>query len=332
MSRRKIRLCVVGCGNAALCHAQAVRQLPNAQVVAAVDRDIDRAVRFAGQFNVGVTARDMKSVLNMVEVDAVVVALPSHIRSQVVIPALLAGKHVLVEKPMALTVEEADRMIAAAKASGRLLISAQVMRFSDVSRCLRSLIRRGRLGQILQIIHYNVRLIENPNHPWWNSPKLRKGFLIHHHGSHEIDLFTWLMDARITSVYAVSSHPPSHTYDDTVSILMETDTGIPLSYNESFTSRYHRHAEMIVIGTKATARVADIFGIQRLEINEKAVLRDAETMEQGWPKLFLSQMKSFLASVRQGKAKEAGAESVRHSIEVMEAAIRSSKTGRLVCV
>ena len=325
MGGSTIGVCLLGCGRMGTHHAHTLRGFKGVKIVAAVDSDIRKTRKLAEEYDIEFVTTHYEEILQRDDIDAIIVSLPSHIRVEMVVQALNKGKHVFVEKPMALTLSDADKMISASNASGAILVSGQVMRFAKIHRHLRAMIEKNELGEIQQVIRWGVYLIEDPYVPWWNDPAMRDGFVIHHHGSHSIDLIIWLLDTRISSVFAVCKHPPGHLYEDTASILMRSVDGVPISIHESFSSR-RRHFGTLIIGSKATAECAfPSKPTQKLYIDGEVVLNVDET------KWFNLQMSSFLESIEQGtQPKEAGAESVRHSIAVIEAAIESCKSGRTV--
>ena len=114
-----IRFGLIGCGRVAPRHAQSLTQLKQTDLVAVADIRPARAARFAEEFHATAYA-DAHELLARADVDAVSICVPSGLHAQLAIDALEAGKHVLVEKPVALSLEDADRMIAAAARTGRI--------------------------------------------------------------------------------------------------------------------------------------------------------------------------------------------------------------------
>lgn len=116
-----IRVGLIGCGRVAPRHAQSLQQISNTTLVAVADPKIERANNFAQEY--GVTAYgDHRILLEDPNIDAVTICVPSGLHAQVTLDALAAGKHVLVEKPIALNLDDADRMIAMAKEKNLRLV------------------------------------------------------------------------------------------------------------------------------------------------------------------------------------------------------------------
>jgi D-xylose 1-dehydrogenase (NADP+, D-xylono-1,5-lactone-forming) len=118
-------------------------------VVAVASRDADRAATYAATHSIPQAFGNYEELITCDNVDAIYISLPNHMHAEWSIAALEAGKHVLCEKPLALTVAEADHMIMAAHASGCVLQEACAPRFHRQTADIASIIASGRLGQIL---------------------------------------------------------------------------------------------------------------------------------------------------------------------------------------
>ena len=154
-----MKLGLIGLGFMGRTHLQALKKIPDVDVVAVASDD---PVALSGDLtgtagNLGTSGEkfdfssmnryaDWKDAVNDPEAEAVDICLPTHLHTQAAIAALEAGKHVLVEKPIALSGEEADRIITAASSAGRRLMTAQVLRFFPPYLPLVALQRSGRLG------------------------------------------------------------------------------------------------------------------------------------------------------------------------------------------
>ena len=156
-----MRIAILGLGFMGSMHLKALRSIPGAELAAVCSRD---ARKLSGdltaiQGNVGgpgdkfdfsgiTKYTEIKDVLGDPNVDAIDICLPTNLHAPVAIEAVRAGKHVLVEKPMALDGDAARRMIAEAEKNGRLLMTAQVLRFFPMYEVLRDAVRRMDLGAV----------------------------------------------------------------------------------------------------------------------------------------------------------------------------------------
>ena len=160
-----MRLAVLGLGFMGSTHLKALRDLPGVETAAVYSSDENKLAGdlSAIQGNIGGPGekfdfsavkkfRAIEPLLADPEIDAVDICLPTHLHSSVAIDALRAGKHVLVEKPIALDGASADAMIAEASRQGRILMTAQVLRFFPMYRALRKAICGGGLGRVRHAI------------------------------------------------------------------------------------------------------------------------------------------------------------------------------------
>lgn len=190
---QKVRLAVLGCGAVAqINHLPALCASEHAEAVVVVDADADRARSIAERFGVPESATDYREVLDRVE--AAVVALPNSLHAPVSVELLRRGIHVLVEKPMALTVRECDEMIAAAEAGGATLAVGLDFRFFDSTRWVKDFLEAGFLGELRK---FDLRQGVIPRWPFASDFLLRKetagGGVLADFGVHVLDLLlVWL--------------------------------------------------------------------------------------------------------------------------------------------
>ncbi len=115
-SRDTLRIGIIGCG-AGVFHLRGYESEPRAKVVALAGLDTERCQRLAKQYEIPAIYGDYRELLEVADIDAVSIAVPNHLHMPVAIAALEAGKHVLIEKPLARSAEEGEQMIAAAQKS-----------------------------------------------------------------------------------------------------------------------------------------------------------------------------------------------------------------------
>jgi predicted dehydrogenase len=143
-----IRVGVVGCGAISKSHLDALSRQGEVQLVACADVRDAAAAQCARQFSIPHVHADARQVLARCDVDAVVICVPPKWHAELVLEALAEGKHVLVEKPLAMDLEEADRIVGAALASDRIVGVALVHRYLPAYRILRDLVQAGAIGRV----------------------------------------------------------------------------------------------------------------------------------------------------------------------------------------
>src|SRR5918911_4265141 len=144
----KDRWGLIGCGDIAHKRvAPALRDLHNCDLVAVSRADSDKAESFAREFGASRWYRDWRELIADEEVEAIYVATPVHLHAEQTIAAAEAGKHILCEKPMAMSVEECDRMIAACEANQVKLGVAYYRHHYPIIERIREILKTGEIGR-----------------------------------------------------------------------------------------------------------------------------------------------------------------------------------------
>ena len=195
---------LIGCGRVAPRHAQSLAQLSEAKLVAVADIREDRAHRFAREYGADAYT-DYHQLLARPDVDAVNVCVPSGLHATVVLDVLQAGKHVLVEKPIALSLTDADRMIATAREAGRSLGVVLQNRYNSPMQQVRRLLDEGGLGR-LYLGNACVRWYRPQSYyeDDWHGTWAMDGGALMNQSIHHIDALQWFM-GPVKSVYAYTA-------------------------------------------------------------------------------------------------------------------------------
>ncbi len=181
-------------------HLRNLVTLPGANVIAASSRSeasLDAAKEIIGGHLE--TATDWRDLLAIDAVDAVIIALTNDLHAEAAIAALEAGKHVLVEKPLGLTLQQCDDVIAAQQASGKILQVGHELRFQRLYVEMKQLIDGGAIGDLRLMW---CREFRGPMREGWRSSEALTGGTILEKNIHHIDLFNWIMGARPLRVAA----------------------------------------------------------------------------------------------------------------------------------
>ncbi|MCB9155685.1 MAG: Gfo/Idh/MocA family oxidoreductase [Caldilineaceae bacterium] len=188
-----IRFGLIGCGRVAPRHAQSIQQMHSATLAAVADIKINRAQNFAAEYGAEPYA-DYRALLERPDIDAVSICVPSGLHAAVALDALDAGKHVLVEKPIALTLADADRMIARAREKGLKLAVVLQNRYNSPMQTLRQLIDEGGLGRL----HLGAACVRwyRPQSYYedeWHGTWAMDGGALMNQSIHHIDALQWFM-------------------------------------------------------------------------------------------------------------------------------------------
>lgn len=215
-----INVGLIGCGLIGHAHAAGVLKSPGARLIAVADRDRARMEAYAIRYGAPAGYTEVGELLARSDLDVVIVCTPNDSHCAIVEAALAAGKHVMVQKPMARTVSEADRMIRAAERAGRTLMVAFCELFHPAFRKARDLIRQGAVGEVF-LVATIFGWCKGATDSWkWDAAVAGGGFLIdgliHHVAS-----VLWMTGMECRTVYAETGTLASTaTVEDTGMILL----------------------------------------------------------------------------------------------------------------
>lgn len=156
MAKDPLSVCVVGTGNISERHVSGWKRLPHARLSVACDIDATVAEAYAKKHGFASWCTDYEEALSRDDVDVVSICTPAVLHPDVTVAAARNGKHVICEKPMALTIKDCDRMIAAADKAGIKLQIAHMERFSEQTATLRDLIGSGEIGRPVMVLKGNT--------------------------------------------------------------------------------------------------------------------------------------------------------------------------------
>ncbi|HEX4124675.1 MAG TPA: Gfo/Idh/MocA family oxidoreductase [Tepidisphaeraceae bacterium] len=204
MEDREIRFGVVGCGAIGPTHAGAIARIAGAKMLAVADLVGERARKTAEKFGVPRIYPSMEKLLEDRDIDVVCLATPTGMHADGAIAAMEAGKHVIVEKPMEVSLEACDRMIAAAEQMGKKLTVISQHRFDASTMLLKKLIDTGELGKIFladATVKWWRRQEYYDSGDWRGTWALDGGGALMNQGVHTVDVLQWLVGG-VASVYA----------------------------------------------------------------------------------------------------------------------------------
>lgn len=214
---------IIGPGKVAHTHAQALAALPHTRLVAVAGRDAARTQAFADQYQ-GQAYTQLDALLADSAVELVIICTPHPAHAAQAVAAAQAGKHVLVEKPMALTVAECDRMIAAARENAvKLGVISQRRWYEPVQR-VKAALESGRIGRpILCLV--TVLGWRGPEYyqmdAWRGSWAGEGGGVLVNQTSHQLDLFQWLMGPvdELFAYWGNLNHPYIEVEDTALAVV-----------------------------------------------------------------------------------------------------------------
>jgi predicted dehydrogenase len=325
-----LRWGIIGAGGVARRRTMpAIRQARSAELKALMVRDKSKADNLAREFGVDNAYDDWRALLQDTEVDAVHIATPVHLHEEQVVAAAEAGKHVLCDKPMAMSTLECRRMIEACKANGVHMQVCFLMRFGSTYRRLRRQISEGRFGEILEARASIFKWLPLTDDSWRVIPEQGGGGPLMDLGAHSIDLLTFLL-GPIKRVSALCSNRVTKwRVEDTASVLMQTEAGAHAIVGNSFRAR-GGDIMLEINGTEATVLISTPPG-------EKAVIRTTDSdgvrtepvPVENYYQLQVEHFADCIGEKGDLPARPvAPAEDGLRNIAIIEAAYRSAESGR----
>lgn len=340
----KTRVALLGTGFIANIHMESyTRFVHDAQVVAVYGRNLQKAQAFAEEHGIPAAYSDVDELLAKEKIEVVDICLPNYLHHEVCLKAAAAMKHVIVEKPLAVTLEQADEMIEACKSRGLKLMYAEELCFAPKYERVREMVESGAVGDVYMLKQAEKH--DGPHSPWFYKKETAGGGVMMDMGCHALAWFRWMTKkAQATSVYADMKtvfHKEITDCDDNTITIVEFENGITGMAEDSWAKPGGMDDRIEVYGTKGVS-YADLFrGNSALTYStegygyamEKAGSTKGwtftifeEAFNQGYPQ----ELSHFISCVREDKTPLVTGEDGRAVLEMIYAAYLSAKTGAKV--
>lgn len=225
-----VKFAIIGLGNIGKRHAEHILQQANAELVAVCDSDASKSKVLEVPFY-----QNIESLLAETNADVLCVCTPNYLHEAHTVAALKAGLNVVVEKPMALSTAECDRMIAAAEESDKIIFAVKQNRYNPPVVAVKNLIDEGRLGKIFMI---QVNCFWNRGDSYysqsdWRGKKEKDGGCLFTQFSHFVDILYYLNGSIEKAFGAVQNFAHQHNteFEDTGSFVMQAANGAVINFN-----------------------------------------------------------------------------------------------------
>jgi len=334
-----IRFGLIGCGRVAPRHAQSFAQLHDTHLAAVADINVGRAERFAQEY--GATAyTDYRAILDRTDIDAVSICVPSGLHARVALDALDAGKHVLVEKPIALSLEEADRMIERARACHCTLGVVLQNRYNHPMLRLRATIDHGGLGQLL-LGAACVRWYRPQSYyeDGWHGTWSMDGGAIMNQSIHHVDALQWFMgDVQSVSAYSATLAHEMEAEDVGVAILRFASGALATVEGSTVTWPENLEGSVAIFGERGSAKIGGT-ALNRIvlwkvdgELEQESEILTSQVVDP--PSVYgyshREVIHDFASALHDGREVGTPGSEARRSLEVVLAIYASARTGREV--
>lgn len=328
MTDTALGVAIFGAGRAGHGHARAVSAASGARLVAVFDADADRANAFAETHGCE-PFTDSDSVLARDDVALVMVALPNFLHERATIDAASARKHVFLEKPMADTLEECDRMLAAVDKAGVHLLVAHSQRYFASTIRARELLQSGELGRPVFATDTWYKPFGLASRLPWFLDRATGGGMWLMNGAHMVDRTCWVLDSEVASVRAwIGSPLHGLAADDANIAFLQLRNGL--------------HATIVHAGyrnrgvEKCEVEITCTDGMLRFDSYSNQLAVDAggayEPIECTRVDPFTEELQNLVAAIRGNETLQVPPAWGRHIVAVLLAAEESSRTGREVAL
>jgi predicted dehydrogenase len=303
---------IIGAGTFAEHHARAIIETQDVELMAASRRNTEELQKFSGKFNIaGYT--DYEELLKNQEINAVVIAVPHQEHTRVAVDAARAGKHILLEKPMATSIEGC-------------------MQFMRSSSIVKEIIDSGEFGEIIYGTGIVAKEWLTPNRKSWHRDDPVGGGILITMGIHYIDLLTWWFNSRVSSVRAsISNRIHKDRADDSGMILLQYDNG---ANGTVINTGYEQGAEKFtatLICEKGMLQSEMFGGVHIGKNNKWNYIPDSASPDTEHEAL-LNEWETFAGAIKTNTSPQVTGEYGKHIMEIVFAARESSAQNKEIWI
>jgi predicted dehydrogenase len=339
-----LRIGIVGCGRAAtVLHLPALSRVPGVRVVALADPDPDRLAELAARCRGAAAYADYRRLLDDDGVDLVAVCVPAMMHAEVAVAALRAGKHAFIEKPLAISLEDCDHIVAAAVRAEQAGVRTAVgfnLRSHRLLRHAREIVASGGLGDLELLRTLWTSDWSGSRRPSWHARRSEGGGALLEIGTHLADLWRWLLGSEVEGVRALSR---SVEFDDqTACVQARMASGVLVS--AALSQRTTSHNVVELLGTRGSLRLscyhADSLELAAIGARARGAWRRVRPMLERAARLpaairaarvggdfkasYANQWAHIATALRDGSPMPASVHDGRQAATVLAAALRSA--------
>jgi predicted dehydrogenase len=334
-----VKFGLIGCGRVAPRHAQSLVQLATTELVAVADVLPNRADHFSDKHGADACYGHLE-ILEREDIDAVTICVPSGHHAQVAIDALRAGKHVLVEKPIALSLADADRMIQVAREENRTLGVVLQNRYNTPVQQVRRAIDQGQLGKIY-LGNACVRWYRPQSYyeDDWHGTWAMDGGALMNQSIHHIDALQWFMGpVKSVSSYTATLAHEMEAEDVGVAIVRFESGALATIEGSTVTWPQNLEGSVAIFGESGSVKVGGT-ALSRItiwkvngELDREAEILTSQRVDP--PTVYgyshREVISDFADAVLEGRSPNTPGEEARKSLEIVLAIYESARTGKEV--
>jgi len=334
LARKTLRIALVGVGGAAqINHIPALKKIEDVELVAICDRDREKVGRVAQKFGIPEATNRFDDLLEDESIDAIDICTPNFLHAPMATAALEAGKHVLCERPLARSADEARQMAKVAKKADRVLMCAVQHRFRADAQLLRTFVDKGDLGEIFYAKAGWLRLrTEWDSDEWRRQKRESGGGVVLDLGFQMIDLSLWVLGGpKVESVTASVHRQKKGEVEDSATAFFRLETGATLTLELTWGLLMEKDFAYLNLFGSGGAALLNPFrlhkGMHGALVNVTPTL---DTLRHQYKQSVESQMAHFAETLRKGQRPMGDAEEIIPVMELMDAIYRSADQGKEV--
>jgi predicted dehydrogenase len=341
---KTVKVGLIGAGFVTDLHEFSFRRyVQNAEVVAVASATPDKAARFAKERGIPNAFDNYRDLLAMKEIDLITVAIPNDLHAQVTLDAARAGKHIVCEKPLCKTLEEADQMIDECKKHGVLLMYAEELLFAPKYVRAKTLVDEGALGNVF--LAKQMEEHYGPHMPWFWDVNRSGGGVLLDMGCHSIEYTRWVLGKpKVKSVFATMGTfvhgDKTQGEDHSVAVIEYEGNKIAIVENswaklggvddrvEIYGSRGHTRADLLRGNALTTySNTGYGYAVEKAETTKGWTFT---TFEETWNYGFPQEMQHFVNCVLGKETPFETGEDGREVLKIIYAAYQSAGEGRKI--
>ncbi|HWQ71189.1 MAG TPA: Gfo/Idh/MocA family oxidoreductase [Desulfitobacteriaceae bacterium] len=335
-NNKRMRFGIIGCGRIAPKHAESIIALEEAELVAVCDIIPERVQNFADKY-AAVPYENYRQLLERKDLDIVTIATSSDLHAEIGCAAAQAGKHVMVEKPMAMNLKSADQLIAACREAGVKLAVIHQNRFNKSVKLLRKALEDGRFGKLT---HGQATIRWNRDDNYyaqapWRGTRLKDGGVLMNQSIHNIDLLQWMF-GPVDSVFGYTGTYLRRIEMEDVGVAVLQFKNGAVGLIEAASTLYPKNIEetLNIFGATGSVIIGGI-AVNRIEVWE---FPDSEAEKQ---RIFAAQeddpptvygfghreiILDLIQAIRDNRAPAVSGEEGRKALEIILAVYQCQKT------
>lgn len=316
----------LGAGNIAQAHGAALAMVSGARLAAVADVDQDRAFSLAGEYGAAALG-DLESLLRFPGLDVIYILTPPASHAQQILAAAAAGLPLVCEKPLTLTLDEADQVIAACKQAGVPLMTGLSHRFHPLAARAEELLRSGELGDF--VAAWSHRLINLPVSPGsWLNDLSQGGGLTMQYAMHDLDWLRWLGgDVAQVSAHEAHSNPKLNIEDNIWALLQFRDGGSGV-VGASWSASAPR-VERGLVGSQGNLCIVEQKRLTGRLVGGRQIDEDLGD-DYDWFDVFVRESRDIVACLQQGRPFPVTGEDGRRALELSLAVQKAAHTGKMI--